>query len=294
MSQIGFHTNAFVWAGINDLQNIADFALQAGYNALEIGPGIPLEESVFKDVQKRISFTNFIFARNFIDDDAEIAKAFRTELYERMRFAANLNVKNFVISTGISRKLSLPDSGGMDPLLSLPMALDFLSEALNLAEELDLNLLMENCPMYRNIATSPVMWREIFCQIDNPRLGLCYDPSHCVWQMIDVYAPITEFVDKIRHIHLKDTALDWNVLKQVGILHNVGKERGFYPHQWWRHTIIGGGEIDWQKFKNELENNHYSGNLSFEMEDYQFELKPDKVKQGLLLQREYLKENWCM
>lgn len=292
--QIAFHTNAFVWAGVNDLPAIAEFALQAGYNALEIGPGIPLEEPVFRKVQERIGFSNFIYARNFIDDDAAKAQAERSELYQRMRFASALGVKNFVFSTGISRRLSLPESGGMDPLQSLAPVLDFLSEALELAETLDLHLLMENCPMYRNIATSPVMWRELFSRVDNPRLGLCYDPSHCVWQMIDVYEPIAEFGGRIRHIHLKDTAIDWQVIRQVGILHNVGKERGIYPHQWWRHTIIGGGEIDWQHFHQELEKIHYTGSFSFEMEDYEFELKPEKVKQGLQLQRDYLKKNWCM
>lgn len=292
--KIAFHTNAFLWAGITDLQKIADFAVENGYTALEVGPGFPQDAHLFSEIQKKIDISNFIYARNFIDDNVVNAKKETLELFSKMRFASSLNIQNFVISTGISRKLSVPETGGMDPMASLPPVIDFLNEALDLAYKLNLNLLMENCPMYRNIATSPLMWKEIFDRIKSDRLGLCYDASHFVWQMIDVYAPIAEFGDKIKHIHLKDTLLDRKLISRIGILHNVGKERGLYPNQWWRHTIIGGGEINWTRFKEELDAINYQGNLSFEMEDYQYELNPQKVSQGLRLQRQYLRENWSV
>ena len=290
--KIAFHTNAFVWAGQTDLLQITDFALENGYTALEIGPGFALDEKLFEKVLQKIAISNFIYARNFIDDDPEVALRERAELNRRMKFASQLGVDKFVFSTGISRKLSVPASGGMDPMASMEPVVAFLNETLEEAEKLNLTMLLENCPMYRNIATSPVMWHALFDRVDSPRLGLCYDPSHFVWQMIDVYGPIREFAKKIKHVHLKDTALDRALISRVGILHNVGKERGFYPNQWWRHTIIGNGEIDWTRFKHELDEINYAESLSFEMEDYQFEVDPEKVKQGLSLQRKYLQENW--
>lgn len=290
---LAFHTNAFVWAGLTDLPSIARFAADSGFTSLEVGPGFPLDENVFRAALQIIDINNFSYARNFIDDDPEKARYERDELYRRMRFASLLGVKKFVFSTGISRRLSVPESGGMDPLASLEPVIDFLEQTLDLAEELDLIMLLENCPMYRNIATSPVMWQVIFERVPHSRLGLCYDPSHFVWQMIDVYKPIREFSSKIMHIHLKDTQLDLELLNRVGILHNVGKEKGYYPNQWWRHTIIGGGEIDWKLFKQELDKIDYQGSYSFEMEDYQYELEPAKVRQGLLLQHQYLAEWWA-
>ena len=38
----GFHTNSFAWAGVNDLEKIAAFAADTGFDFLEVGPGIPL------------------------------------------------------------------------------------------------------------------------------------------------------------------------------------------------------------------------------------------------------------
>ncbi len=291
---VAFHTNAFVWAGLTDLEEIARFALENGFTSLEVGPGFPLDERLFHAAQKIIAINNFAYARNFIDDDRDNARREQDELYRRMIFASQLGVKKFMFSTGISQRLSMPESGGMDPLASIDPVIDFLEETLELAEKLDLVMMLENCPMYRNIATSPVMWQEIFERIPDPRLGLCYDPSHFVWQMIEVYGPIGEFGHRIRHIHLKDTELNPALLSRVGILHNVGKERGYYPNQWWRHTIIGGGEIDWSVFKYELDQIGYDGCYSFEMEDYQYELEPTKVKQGLCLQRKRLGELWDM
>jgi len=290
--QIGFHTNAFVWAGVTDLLEIASFAAEHGFDALEVGPGFPLDEKVFSQALQKVSISNFAFARNFIDDDAEKARQLKSELNTRMRFASSIGVQKFMFSTGISQRLSMPESGGMDPLASIEPVVAFLEETLELAEKLDLLMMLENCPMYRNIATSPLMWQELFQRLPSPRLGLCYDPSHFVWQMIDVYQPISEFGGRIQHIHLKDTELNRTILNRVGILHNVAKERGYFPNQWWRHTIIGGGEIDWEMFKLELEKINYTGSLSFEMEDFQYELDPARVRRGLIIQREYLQAQW--
>mgnify|MGYP001202612376 CR=1 FL=1 len=291
---IAFHTNAFVWAGVTDLLAIADFAAASGFNALEVGPGIPLDEKVFRAAMDKVDINNFSYARNFIDDDQDKARREKQELFTRMRFAAGLGIRKFMFSTGISQRLSMPESGGMDPLASIEPAIDFLNQTLELAEQLGLTMMLENCPMYRNIATSPLMWTEIFNRIPSPRLGLCYDPSHFIWQMIDVYGPIREFGSRIRHIHLKDTELNCELLNRIGILHNVGKEKGYFPYQWWRHTIIGGGEINWDRFKQELDKIHYQESFSFEMEDHQYELDPKKVRQGLILQRKYLQDNWSI
>lgn len=292
MTSIAFHTNAFVWAGVTDLNEIAGFAADNGFSALEVGPGFPLDEKVFFAALNKVAINNFSYARNFIDDDVEKAQRERQELFTRMKFASRLGVSKFMFSTGISKRLSMPESGGMDPLASIEPVVAFLQETLELAAGLGLTMMLENCPMYRNIATSPLMWQEIFSRVSDQRLGLCYDPSHFVWQMVDVYRPIGEFAERIKHIHLKDTKLDRRVLSRVGILHNVGKERGHYPNQWWRHTIVGGGEIDWGYFKRELDRIDYQGSFSFEMEDYQYELDPHKVRQGLILQRKYLQEHW--
>lgn len=286
----GFHTNAFVWAGVNDIEEIASFAANTGYDFLEVGPGIELDPSAFGRAKDKVNFNTFIYCRNFIADDKDAASAERNELYKRMAFAGEMGAKKFICSTGISRALSLPGEGGCDPLKSLEPALEFLHEALGKAREYGLTLCLENCPMYRNIAISPYMWRRIFKEIPDERLAICYDASHFVWQFIDVYEPFTAFGSRIAHIHLKDTAIDRAKLHDVGMLHNTAKERGFEENQWWRHTVIGDGDIDWERFLS-LAAALPGGlpDLSFEMEDYIYEREPVKVRLGLTLQLERLR-----
>lgn len=286
----GFHTNAFVWAGVRDIGRIARFAADAGFDFLEIGPGIPLDRAAFAGAARLVELEAFIYCRNFIGDDQDAAASEREELYRRMAFAAELGAGKFICSTGISMRRSLLAGGGFDPLRSLEPALAFLDEALRRAKSLGLTLCLENCPMYRNIATSPLLWRRIFAAIDDPSLALCYDASHCVWQMMDVYRPFAEFAPRIRHVHMKDTAVDRAKRAEVGILHNTASERGFEENQWWRHTVIGDGQIDWRRFLR-LAAGLPGGMpaLSFEMEDCRYEGRPERVEAGLRLQLERLR-----
>ncbi len=286
----GFHTNAFVWAGVNDLKEIAGYAADQEFDFLEVGPGIELNKEIFYEVGKIIDFGAFIYCRNFIDDDIEKAKKEQTELYKRMEFASEVCAKSMICSTGISAKRSLPNTGGCNPLLSLELAADFLSQAIYRAKELGLRLLLENCPMYRNIATSPLMWHKIFDIFKEDDLGLCYDASHFVWQFIDPYAPLEQFGNRIYHLHIKDTAIMKEKLAEVGIMHNTATERGFEENQWWRHCVIGDGEIDWNRFLTACKALPNNPNLSIEMEDYRYEGRTDTVKAGISLQLKRMKQ----
>ncbi len=279
-----FHTNAFAWAGVTNIEKVADFAVAAGFDGLEVGPMFELDENTFRCVLQKTDITAFIYCRNFIDDDKSVAEKERKELMRRMEFASKLGVKKIITSTGISKALSFGDSG-CDPMKSLDLAAGFLKETVEEAKKLDMYVCLENCPMYRNIATSPYMWQRLFEKVNSERLGLCYDAGHFVWQFIDPYQPLVDFADKIYHLHLKDTKLFPEKLNEVGILHNTGKERGFDENQWWRHTIIGDGEIDYTRFLekvNELPSKLLD--VSFEMEDYIFECVPEKVETGLSIQ----------
>lgn len=287
--KISFHTNAFVWAGEHDIRKIADYAIAKGFEALEVGPGINLNRKIFKETAKRIPISAMIYCRNFIDDDVEKRTRERQELWRRMEFASEIEAKKIIISTGISRSYSIPDEGGCNPLKSLPLVLEFLKKVLERSQRLGLTVLLENCPMYRNIATSPYMWRLIFSQIHDNRLGLCYDPSHFVWQMIDVYNPVKEFQEKIRHIHVKNTVVRRDKLRDIGILHNTAKDKGWEENQWWYHSLMQEGEIDWKTMLESF--GDAIPDLSFEMEDYRFQRNPAEVALGLEKQMMYLKKN---
>ena len=67
--KLGFITNCFAWAGLNDLEAMADWAIENGFTDLEIGPSIPLDRALFDRVAEKTGIrpSTFIYCRNFLD-----------------------------------------------------------------------------------------------------------------------------------------------------------------------------------------------------------------------------------
>ena len=93
-----------------------------------------------------------------------------------------------------------------------------------------------------NVATEPAGYEALFKAFGNSAfVGLQYDPSHLVWQMMDPIQTARDFVDKIYDVHLKDTEIRWPILRHGGI-HPVDDA------EWWRFRLPGLGSIDWPAF----------------------------------------------
>ncbi len=128
-------------------------------------------------------------------------------------------------------------------------------------EKYNVKILWEPWPGGANIATSPVGFEALFKAFgDTPYVGLQYDPSHLVWQMMDPIQTAQDFVDKIYDVHLKDTQIHWDILKRGGI-QPVNKAR------WWQYRIPGMGSIKWNEFFSVLQAAGYQGAMSIEHED---------------------------
>jgi sugar phosphate isomerase/epimerase len=141
-----------------------------------------------------------------------------------------------------------------------------------------------------NVATGPVGYAALFRAFgDSPYLGLQYDPSHLVWQMMDPVQCAREFVGKIYDVHLKDTEIMWPILRRVGI-HPLDDTR------WWRFRLPGSGSIDWKAFFTVLMEAGYNGAMNIEHEDafyypnYQGHEFTEQFKAGFRVTHKYLKQ----
>ena len=300
--KIGFLTNALVEqarrSGLNTFQTLDEVAAWAaahGFTDLECGPMLPLDRAAYERVlgEGRIAITALIYCRNYLSTDPEEAATHLAELKKRIEFAGALGIDKVVTSTGIDKRIeegiydrdpNVKDRGNMIrriPVRSLDQVVDLYGPLLELAEKNNVRLCLENCPLMGNIAISPVMWRRIFQRLDSDKLGLAYDPSHLVWEMIDPYAPLDEFEDKIFHVHAKDAAIDRARLAETGILTDFS---------WWSYRIPGRGELDWKKLLSKLKANGYTGTISLEHEDAAYEGTLPAVEQGLLDGKAHLEQ----
>lgn len=140
-----------------------------------------------------------------------------------------------------------------------------------------------------NIATGPAGYEALFKAFgDCPYIGLQYDPSHLLWQMMDPIQCARDFVDKIFDVHLKDTEILWPVVRKTGIQPVNGA-------RWWRFRLPGFGDVDWKGFFNVLASAGYQGAMNIEHEDELYGWPPpggeftEEVKAGFRLSHVFLK-----
>ena len=127
-------------------------------------------------------------------------------------------------------------------------------------------ILWEPYPGGANIAVSPAGFDALFKAFGNsPYVGLQYDPSHLVWQMMDPIQTARDYADKIYDVHLKDTEVRWDVLRKIGI--NPQGINLRENAQWWLYRLPGLGSINWAEFFTVLQRAGYQGAMSIEHED---------------------------
>jgi sugar phosphate isomerase/epimerase len=157
------------------------------------------------------------------------------------------------------------------------------------AKATGVTLAFENCPMIfshdewpggHNIAYAPRIWRRII-ETWGDAVGMNYDPSHLVWQMIDAGRFVREFGPRMVHVHAKDLMIDRDGLYDHGIL-SAGMG-------WQVPRMPGLGEVDWPDFFANLYRAGYDGPIIIEHEDRTFEGTDEKIKRGFALARDILR-----
>jgi sugar phosphate isomerase/epimerase len=175
----------------------------------------------------------------------------------------------FVKVIELAGKMGVPYIGtasGKDPAKPFQQQIDEIVRVYNekyfpACEKNHVRILWEPWPEGPNLATGPVGFEALFKGFGNsPYVGLQYDPSHLVRQFMDPIQAARDFVDQIYDVHLKDTEIQWPVLRRVGI--NPPNRA-----QWWRYRLPGLGSMDWAAFFTVLQDAGYTGAMSVEHED---------------------------
>ena len=168
-------------------------------------------------------------------------------------------------------------------------ALRVWPDIVRFAQDHGRKLTIENCPMLfsddewpggHNLATNPRMWRRILEQWGGT-IGLNFDPSHLVLQMIDIPRFIREFGPHILHVQAKDLMIDREGLYERGIFSNgMG---------WQIPRLPGLGEVEWGPLFGALWRAGYDGDVIIEHEDRDFETTDERIKRGFLIARDVLR-----
>jgi len=233
------------------------------------------------DAQK-LTISSLAYYPNPLDPDPTQRAHVQAHLRKVIEAAERLGVN--MVGTFIGRDQSKPmEAAFADVLEQWPPLVQF-------AAARGVRIAIENCPMIfsddewpggRNLAYSPALWRRLFEAMPGDTLGLNLDPSHLVWQFIDIERAVSEFAGRIYHVHAKDLEIDRDGLYEHGVM-SLGMG-------WQVPRMPGLGEVRWNRFIGALISGGYDGVVSVEHEDRAFEGDLDTVKRGFLLARNTLR-----
>jgi len=98
---------------------------------------------------------------------------------------------------------------------------------------------------------------------DNETFGINFDPSHLIWQGIKPELFLSDFRDRIYHVHMKDAAVTLD--GRTGLL---GSHIDFGSlKRGWNFRTLGHGDVDFESIIRVLNDMNYTGPLSVEWED---------------------------
>lgn len=220
---------------------------------------------------------------NPLDPDHEQAQYYVQHIKQVIKAASRLEIP--VVNTFVGR----------DPSKSIDYNLDrfreIWPEIVQLAEQENIKIAIENCPMLftadewpggKNLAFSPAIWDQLFKAIPSDHFGLNYDPSHLVWMQMDEIQPIYNYASKLFHIHLKDVKVYRDRLNQVGVL--------AHPLEYHSPKIPGLGDVRWRDFFSALTSVGYHGPVCIEVEDKAYEQSVEDIHSAILTSRNFLNQ----
>jgi sugar phosphate isomerase/epimerase len=285
-------------------EQVIDFAAENGLKCVEIPSwpvgkaerkfaGVTHIDAITLDKAKADKINEYLAKKGVVISGIGYYPNPLTSDLEQRKFFID-HIKKCIVATKMLGLKNFNTFVGKDPMK--PIA-DNLAEfkkvwpdIVKFAEENDVKIGIENCPMYfrtewpggTNLAASPAIWREMFSVIDNDSFGLNYDPSHLVWQRMDYIKPIYEFKEKIFHIHIKDAKLYQCKYDDVGIFAP--------PLEYHDPKLPGYGDIEWGKFVSALTDIRYDGPAVIEVEDPAFGDSLEKRLEAILISKRFMKQ----
>ena len=232
---------------------------------------------------KKVEISSLAYYPNTMDPDLNKRKAVIGHLEHVIRASHKLGIGMVTTFIGRDQTKSIEEN--------LELVKELWPPIIRLAEELEVKVAIENCPMLfgrdqwpggQNLMTTPAVWKKVFEILDSDFLGINYDPSHFVWQMIDYIQPLYEFRSKIFHVHYKDIKVYRDRLDQCGIM--------AYPLDFMSPKLPGLGDVDWGRYVSALTDIGYDGYSCIEVEDKAFEGSSEKILDSLKLSKRYMEQ----
>jgi sugar phosphate isomerase/epimerase len=105
-----------------------------------------------------------------------------------------------------------------------------------------------------NMLAQPAMWERLFNETRCENLGIEWDASHLICQLIDPVTNLQKFGPRVFHVHAKDAYINRPLLEVYGICHDGVAE----------HRMPGLGQANWAQIVHTLLRVGYDSDLNIE------------------------------
>ncbi len=190
----------------------------------------------------------------------------RQVFHRAIDVAALIGVKTVSGFPGAVIETEINERGGNPVYKSfenhMPQLLSFWMPIVSYAADHGVRIAFEHCPqgawhlpiMGYNMLSQPAMWERFFNAIRSENVGIEWDASHLICQMIDPIENIRRFGSRIFHVHAKDAYVNRHLLEVYGICHPGVIE----------HRVVGMGQSNWAEIVHALLRAGYDSDLNIE------------------------------
>jgi len=209
--------------------------LEHNENADDVEPFLACQDEL-KDRCKRHGIALSVigrFGRNYISDDADLARKEIADTERLINAAAELGASVFVTGGGHAEQRAHTEN--------CRRAVDVLGRFVEAGTACGLKVALYNCH-WGSFAFAPPSWNQILTEL--PELGLKYDPSHAYYDGRDWLAEMRDWGHRFYHTHAK------------GCL-SIGGERLEDPNP-------GFDTLNWGAFFALLYHHNYAGDIMIE------------------------------
>lgn len=299
--RLGFLTAPFLGTALMD---VADWAAAVGFEALEIAcwpPGSGVDRRYAGTCHIDVADLSEAHAQELADELASkgltvsglgyYPNPLHPDPAHRAQVIAHLKL---VITA--ARRMGVPlvntfmgADASKNPEHNWEEALTVWPDIVRHAQDNGVRIAIEHCSMLftydewpagHNLAYSPRQWRRILEQWAGT-IGMNFDPSHLVWQMLDAERWIREFGEHIYHFQAQDLHIDHEAFYEAGGAMSQGMG-------WQIRRLPGLGSVDWSLVFSSLYRAGYQGDCIIEHEDRGFEGTDELLKRGFLIARDVL------
>ncbi len=177
----------------------------------------------------------------------------------------------------------LPEDPALAPAENYGYMVESFGALAAVLEESGSHYVIEGWPGPGALCCTPETFRAFLRDVPSPSMSANFDPSHLIRMGIDPLRFLEEFIDSVHHVHGKDTEILAENLYEYGHEQPAAfVERIAYGAQSWRYTIPGHGLFRWNEGLRILAQNGYSGCISIELEDSNFNGAAETERQGFL------------